>query len=229
MSSKTKVGSRKGNTGRSGLANSKLVCNNSSGCQKGTTLPKKTRKCVNSRPPTIKEQLRKRPNHSLPLLKRFFIKRKYPIMTQNLIMNSWKEGTRKSYSNYIKQWIMFCKYHNVDPHDPSVLYVTNFLRLLLEDGASYSTVNVARCALSSVLDTGTGITIGCDWSVSRVVKGCGNLKPPAPKYDITWDVSRVFHKLESWVETLTLHCYNCPKKSLCICCYVQLIEDRRFG
>lgn len=109
---------------------------------------------------------------------------------------------------------MFCKYHNVDPYDPSVLYVTSFLRLLLEDGAAYSTINVARCALSAVLDTGTVNTIGCDRLVGRVVKGCGNLKPPEPKYDSTWDVSKVFRKLESWGRNCDLSFLKLSKKTV---------------
>lgn len=130
------------------------------------------------------------------------------------MLHSWKEGTRKSYRNYIQQWRMFCEFHKVDPYDPSVLHVTNFLRLLLEDGASYSTINVARCSLSAVLDTGTSTTIGSDWMVGRVVKGCGNLKPPEPKYDTTWDVSKVFRLLESWGRNTDLTLLRLSKKTV---------------
>lgn len=53
--------------------------------------------------------------------------------------------------------------NKLDPYDPDVQHVTTFLRLLLEDGAAYSTINVARCALSAVLETGNSLTIGNDW------------------------------------------------------------------
>lgn len=109
---------------------------------------------------------------------------------------------------------MFCQFHKVDPYDPSVLYVTSFLRLMLEGGAAYSTVNVARCALSAVLETGTANTIGNDWTVGRVVKGCGNLNPPEPKYDSTWDVSKVFRKLESWGRNSDLSLLRLSKKAV---------------
>lgn len=109
---------------------------------------------------------------------------------------------------------MFCSFHKVDPHEPSVKYVTTFLRLLLEGGASYSTVNVARCALSAVLDTGSNMTIGSDKWVSGVVKGCGNLNPPEPRYDSTWDVSLVFRTLETWGNNSELSLLRLSKKTV---------------
>lgn len=109
---------------------------------------------------------------------------------------------------------MYCSFHSLDPHDPSVLHVTTFLRLLLEGGAAYSTINVARCALSAVLETGTNTTIGSDRMVSRVVKGCGNLNPPEPRYDSTWDVSLVFKTLETWGRNADLSLLRLSKKTV---------------
>lgn len=114
-------------------------------------------------------------------------------------MHAWRPATRKTYYRcYILQWIQFCQFHGYDPYHASVVNVTMFLRLMLQDGASYKTTNVARCALSSVLDTGTRETIGCDTFVKWVLKGCGNLVPLEPKYDSTWDVSTVFRVLIRW-------------------------------
>lgn len=93
---------------------------------------------------------------------------------------------------------MFCDFNKLDPYEPSVRNVTDFLRLMLEDGASYSTINIARCALSAVLDTGSRDTIGSNPMVSLVVRGCGNINPPAPKYDLTWNVSKVFKLFHKW-------------------------------
>lgn len=118
--------------------------------------------------------------------------------TRVLALNAWKEGTRKTYRCYIIQWIMYCDFNGFDPYEPRVKHVTDFLRLMLEDGASYSTINIARCALSAVLETGSLQTIGSHPMVSLVVKGCGNLNPPEPKYDSTWDVSKVFRLFHKW-------------------------------
>lgn len=107
---------------------------------------------------------------------------------------------------------MYCKYHQFDPYEPSVRHVTDFLRLLLEDGASYSTINIARCALSAVIDTGSKDTIGSDPMVALVVKGCGNVNPPEPKYDSIWDVSVVFKLLEKWGHNRKLSILQLSKK-----------------
>lgn len=93
---------------------------------------------------------------------------------------------------------MYCDFHGFDPYEPSIRNVTNFLRLLFEDGASYSTINIARCALSAVLDSGSRDSVGSDPMVSLVLRGCGNLRPPEPKYDTTWDVSKVFKLFQRW-------------------------------
>lgn len=147
---------------------------------------------------SIKQQLASCPSYSLPLLKRRFDLAGLSKATRVLAFNAWKEGTRKVYRCYIKQWIMYCDWNRFDPYEPSVRHVTDFLRLMLEDGASYSTINIARCALSAVIHTGNRETIGSDPMVSLVMKGCGNLNPPQPKYDTTWDVSKVFRLLHSW-------------------------------
>lgn len=107
---------------------------------------------------------------------------------------------------------MYCDFHNFDPYEPSIRNVTNFLRLLFEDGASYSTINIARCALSAVLDTGTNETVGNDPMVSLILRGCGNLRPPAPKYDTTWDVCKVFKLFGRWGRNSELSLLRLSKK-----------------
>lgn len=131
--------------------------------------------------------LNKCPPYSLPLLKCRFDKAGLSKPCRILALHAWREGTRKTYRCYIIQWMMYCDFHNFDPYEPSVRNVTNFLRLLFQDGASYSTINIARCALSAVIDTNSRETIGSDPMVSLVLRGCGNLRPPEPKYDMGCD------------------------------------------
>lgn len=108
--------------------------------------------------------------------------------------------------------MMYCDFHGFDPYEPSIKNVTNFLRLLFEDGASYSTINIARCALSAVLDTNSRDSIGSDPMVSLVLRGCGNLRPPEPKYDTTWDVAKVFKLFQKWGNNKGLSLLQLSKK-----------------
>lgn len=98
----------KGNFSGSRLAKSNLVLNNPHKGQGSDHVSKKKGKHDNVKSKGCKEQLQKRPNFGLPLLKRCLVKRQLPISTQNLILHSLKEGTRKSYKNYIEQWMIFC-------------------------------------------------------------------------------------------------------------------------
>lgn len=214
MLAKNSTGKGKSSVDRPRLANTKLVCNGKRKRTSGSKVQTKIGECVYSKSHGIKKQLRQRANFSLPLLKQHFDQLQLPNPTRNLFVHSWKEGTQKTYKNYIDQWIMYCSFHKLDPHVPSVVHVTTFLRLLLADGASYSTVNVARCALSAVLYTGPDSTIGTDRTVSRVVKGCGNLNPPEPRYDSTWDVSKVFKTLETWGKNDDLSLLKLSKKTV---------------
>lgn len=62
---------------------------------------------------------------------------------------------------------------------------------MFEDDLRYSMINIAGCVLDAVVDPGSHESIGSDPMVSLVVKGCGNLNPPEPKYNSTWDEDKI--------------------------------------
>lgn len=71
----------------------------------------------------------------------------------------------------------------------------HFLTELFEQGKSYSTLNTARCALSTFLVNKAGITIGNCANIKRFMKGVFELRPPMPRYKFIWDVSIVLDYL----------------------------------
>lgn len=73
----------------------------------------------------------------------------------------------------------------------------DFLTELFEEGLSYSTVNTARCALSSLLLPVDNVTFGCQIVVIRFMKGVFNLRPPVSRYCATWDVDIVLRFLRT--------------------------------
>lgn len=204
-------GADKGNSRCSDLAEPTLVRFGSKECKESVKVPgQKTQHIQSGLDKT--GDLNKCPPYSLPLLKRRFDKAGLSKPCRILALHAWREGTRKSYRCYIIQWMMYCDFHNFDPYEPSIRNVTNFLRLLFQEGASYSTINIARCALSAVLDTNSRETIGSDPMVSLVLRGCGNLRPPEPKYDSTWDVSKVFKLFNTWGRNSKLPLLKLSKK-----------------
>lgn len=66
-----------------------------------------------------------------------------------------------------------------------------FLSLILSSGAAYSTINSHKAALSLILD----IDLEGENIIKRFLKGSFNIKPPKPKYAITWDPQPVLNYL----------------------------------
>ena len=72
----------------------------------------------------------------------------------------------------------------------------NFLGMLFYAGLSYSTVCVARSALSSYLDCKDAAQFGEHKRVRQFVKGIFEKRLALPKYSSTWDVDIVLQYLE---------------------------------
>lgn len=78
------------------------------------------------------------------------------------------------------------------------------------------------CTVGSVRNRITR-TIGSHPMVSLVAKGCGYLNPPEPKYDSTWDVSKVFRLFHQWGRNSKLSILKLSQKStvLLLLCTAQ--------
>ena len=62
---------------------------------------------------------------------------------------------------------------------------------MFDQGASYSSVNAARSALSTFIPSTNKATIGSSREVCRLVKGVFEAKPALPKHTNTWSVDSV--------------------------------------
>lgn len=124
----------------------------------------------------------------------------------NIILASWKPGTGKQYHPHIKRWTQFCGRWNINPLNPSVSNIINFLSDTFNRNVGYETLNTARSALSSLGIVVNGCRAGAHPLVIRFMKGVFNLRPPAPRYTETWEVQPVLRELKSMfpLHTLTL-------------------------
>lgn len=68
---------------------------------------------------------------------------------------------------------------------------------LYNQGLSYSTINTARSALSSIITVDSGKHFGSHPLVLRFFKGIYELRKPQPKYNCIWDVSKVLTYLRT--------------------------------
>lgn len=151
---------------------------------------------------------------------------------QNVLMSSWRSGTLKQYHTHFVKWNQYCLAHYLDPLNPSIQHVIEFLTTLFEAGLGYSSINTARSALSIILPLYEGHKFGKHPLVTRFLKGVFELKPALPKYPEIWDVQRVLDHLKSYKSAEELSLKDLTLKLtmlLCLltaqrCQTVQLID-----
>ena len=119
---------------------------------------------------------------------------------QDLIIQSWRGKTQAQYSTYLNKWADFCSKRNENPLCAPVAVCLDYLVSLYEDGLSYSTINTARSAISTLhMDCGNSAL------VNRFMKGIFNVRPSLPRYTCTYDVKIVLDYLASLhLQTLSL-------------------------
>ena len=66
--------------------------------------------------------------------------------------------------------------------------VIKFLTILFRQGLGNSAINTARSAISAVVKSQEGTSIGSERQIVRFMKGVFELRTPLPKYDCVWDV-----------------------------------------
>ena len=77
---------------------------------------------------------------------------------------------------------------------------------LFKSGLGYSSINTARCALSSYFSLDNSVNISSNVLVKRFMKGVYTLRPALPRYNVTWDLNVVLKYLKglSPLESLSL-------------------------
>lgn len=121
-----------------------------------------------------------------------------PATVVKLLNSSCTSNTWKHYSSMIKLYILFCKNRNESPEDISIARTLVFLTELFEKGYSYSSINTARSALSTVFAPLCGISLGDNPLIARLFKGIAKQRPPKPRYSSTWDVNLVLNLFNNW-------------------------------
>ena len=102
----------------------------------------------------------------------------------------------KQYKTYLEKWLLFCRKRDIDFCSPPISDALEFLMGLYSQGLSYSTLNTARSALSSILSFSDCHSFGSHPLVVRFMKGVFETRKPKPKYEI-WDASKVLNYLST--------------------------------
>ena len=69
----------------------------------------------------------------------------------DLIIQARRHSTKKQYECYLREWLKFSGSPEIDPLQPSINVVIEFLYDLYKSGVQYSGIGTARSALSGFL------------------------------------------------------------------------------
>lgn len=106
------------------------------------------------------------------------------------MMSSLTESTLKQYDAPIKEWYQFCLAKNYKVFEPGEIHILEFLTRKFEQGASYSTLNTARSAVSLISKT----RVAQGANITRFFKGLFKLRPSKPRYNKIWNTEPVLKR-----------------------------------
>lgn len=121
-------------------------------------------------------------------------RRSLPTSSLDIMLASLSTNSIKQYDVCLRKWWNFCRNKSINVYTTSVPSVIDFLTQLYDQGSQYGTLNSCRSALSLIL----GPTISNDDRLQRFFKGVFRLRPPQPKYNVTWDTNCVLDRVTEW-------------------------------
>ena len=101
-----------------------------------------------------------------------------------LILASWRSKTDANYNSAWRKWQGWC-------NEKGANLILGFLATEFGEGKQYRSLNCFRSAISSAHLPVDGFPVGRHPLVCRLLKGAFNSRPPQPRYEGTWDVTRV--------------------------------------
>ena len=160
----------------------------------------------------------------LPLVRDLLTSRGVSAGAAKIIMQSWRAGTQKQYHTYHQRWRVFCRSRGIDPISASLEDGLEFLHHQYQNGLSYSGINTARSALSTVIFLPDGSSFGNHPLVSRFLKGVFESRPSLPRYKHIWDVSVVLDYLKTLPSLEESNLKDIPHKTVML---VALLSGQR--
>ena len=111
---------------------------------------------------------------------------------------------RENNNSSWKKWEEWCRNQSVCPFSADIQSVLEFLTVQFEEGRHYRSLNCYRSPLSSVHLPIEGFPVVQHTLVCRLLKGVFNLRPPCPRYAVTWEVTHVLACVRSWGDNVKL-------------------------
>ncbi|MPC74552.1 hypothetical protein E2C01_068915 [Portunus trituberculatus] len=140
---------------------------------------------------------------SLASLRGSFRRSGFSEAVTDFLLKAWNEKTLEAYGRHIKIWNKFCVQEKVDPFFPPVTKLLDHLFLLFHNGKangsgySYSSLNVARSAISAVAKI-NGVPAGQNEMLCLFMKSAAKQRSKFPKNNFTWDSDAFLHTFNVW-------------------------------
>nr|XP_049696458.1 uncharacterized protein LOC126054527 [Helicoverpa armigera] len=138
------------------------------------------------------------------------VRRGIPSVSIDIMMASFSSNTLNQYNSSLRSWWLYCKDNKLDFCDSNSTILLQYLTEKFNLGASYSTLNSHRSALSILL----GQDVTCNDNTKRFFKGVYRLKPPLSKYNATWDPKLVLDYLSNYFPNDSLTLKNLSLKTI---------------
>lgn len=126
----------------------------------------------------------------------------------NIIEASSTRSTTSHYESTFRKWSQFAIRASNNPWEPSVELVLRFLHSLYQEGQSYSSINSAKSALSTIFSLRHNIKYGELELVRRFMKGIYRLRPATARYKTTWDADKLLSLFKTWPDNSCLSIKN---------------------
>ena len=137
------------------------------------------------------------------------------------MLQSWRPSTARQYKIYIKRWISFCEQHGESSTTTCVNKILDFLTHLYHENLSFSAIGTAKSTIASFVTCTDEKNLHDNGDLKRFMKGICNLRPPRPKYGITWDVDTVLKFLKTLFPLDKLSLKELTLKSVCLAALVS--------
>ena len=131
-----------------------------------------------------------------------------------LVIESWRGNTNTAYNSAWRKWHSWCLRRSINPISASVADIMEFLTDQFDSGLQYRTINTIRSSISTTHPDIDGTAVGTHPLVSRLMKGMFNCRPPAPRYNNSWDIESVVGFLNNSYKSSTLTVLQLAKKAV---------------
>ena len=170
------------------MDNSKLVTSaESSDCGFSHKTSSNAQNIVSAKQPRENSPTTKTEAGGISRIREFLQGRGIQGESSDLIIQAWRQPTKKQYKCYRRKWLKFSGSREINLLQPSINVVIEILYDLYKSGVQYSGIGTARSALSGFLSLCSEgqVDIGNSVIVKKIMRGVLNKRPALPKYRTT--------------------------------------------